>query len=92
MRKLIASLTLCVTPAFALNPYPADPTASPAVPLRGYTAAHSTAEMEWEKKFRAIPEPDRIRENMRDVYKRQGQRCQRKRCPRNVEAGWPVTF
>jgi N-acetylated-alpha-linked acidic dipeptidase len=72
MRKLIACLTLCTTPAFALNPNPADSTAATAsgAPLRGYTAAHSAAEIEWEKKFRAIPEPDRIRENMRRLSAR----------------------
>jgi N-acetylated-alpha-linked acidic dipeptidase len=72
MRKLIACLTLCTMPAFALNPNPADSAASmtAGAPLRGYTAAHSTAEIEWEKKFRAIPEPDRIRENMRRLSAR----------------------
>jgi N-acetylated-alpha-linked acidic dipeptidase len=72
MRKLIACLTLCTMPAFALNPNPADSTAATAsgAPLRGYTAAHSAAEIEWEKKFRAIPEPDRIRENMRRLSAR----------------------
>jgi N-acetylated-alpha-linked acidic dipeptidase len=69
MRKLIACFTLCTMPVFALNPNPADSTASPS-PLRGYTAAHSAAEIEWEKKFRAIPEPDRIRENMRRLSAR----------------------
>ena len=67
MRKLIACLTLCTIPAFALNP--AD-SATTATPLRGYTAVHSAAEIEWEKKFRAIPEPDRIRENMRRLSAR----------------------
>jgi N-acetylated-alpha-linked acidic dipeptidase len=72
MRKLIACLTLCTMPAFALNPNPADSTAASAsgASLRGYTAAHSAAEIEWEKKFRAIPEPDRIRENMRRLSAR----------------------
>ena len=72
MRKLIACFTLCTMPAFALNPNPADSAASmaAAAPLRGYTAAHSAAEVEWEKKFRAIPEPDRIRENMRRLSAR----------------------
>jgi N-acetylated-alpha-linked acidic dipeptidase len=69
MRKLIACFTLCTIPAFAMNPNPVDSTTS-AAPLRGYTAAHSAAEIEWEKKFRAIPEPDRIRENMRRLSAR----------------------
>ncbi len=33
--------------------------------LRGYTAATSRAERDWESKLRAIPSPDRLRENMR---------------------------
>jgi len=72
MRKLIACFILCTMQAFALNPNPADSTAATAsgAPLRGYTAAHSAAEVEWEKKFRAIPEPDRIRENMRRLSAR----------------------
>ena len=72
MRRLIACLTLCTTPAFALNPNPADSTApaTPGTPLRGYTAVHSAAELQWEQKFRAIPEPDRIRENMRRLSAR----------------------
>jgi N-acetylated-alpha-linked acidic dipeptidase len=72
MRKLIACFTLCTVPALALNPNPVDSTAAAAsaAPLRGYTAAHSAAEIEWEKKFRAIPEPDRIRENMRRLSAR----------------------
>jgi N-acetylated-alpha-linked acidic dipeptidase len=66
MRRLIACLTLFSTTAFALNP----DAAAPAKPLRGYTAAHSAAELAWEQKFRAIPEPDRIRENMRHLSAR----------------------
>ena len=34
-------------------------------PLRGYTAESSKAQREWEGKFRAIPEPSRIRESLR---------------------------
>ncbi len=30
----------------------------------GYTTESSRVEQEWEQKFRAIPEPDRLRENM----------------------------
>ncbi len=35
------------------------------VPLRGYSQTASTAEINWEKKFRDIPQPERMRENMR---------------------------
>ena len=34
-------------------------------PLQGFTAEHSTAERQWETKFRAIPSPDNQREYMR---------------------------
>jgi N-acetylated-alpha-linked acidic dipeptidase len=70
MRRWIASLTLCTVPVFALNPAGLASSNSPDTPLRGYTAAHSTAELQWEQKFRAIPEPDRIRENMRRLSAR----------------------
>jgi N-acetylated-alpha-linked acidic dipeptidase len=38
--------------------------------LRGYTPEHSTAEIGWEQKFRAIPDRDRMRENMRRLSAR----------------------
>ncbi len=38
--------------------------------LRGYTPEDSATEVSWETKFRAIPEPDRIRENMRRLSAR----------------------
>ena len=38
--------------------------------LRGYTAAHSAAEVQWEQKFRAIPDTARLRENMRRLSAR----------------------
>jgi N-acetylated-alpha-linked acidic dipeptidase len=38
--------------------------------LRGYTAEHSTAEVQWEQKFRAIPDTTRLRENMRRLAAR----------------------
>ena len=65
MRRLIACLTLLSTSAFALSA-----TSTDSAPLRGYTAEHSTAEIAWEKKLQAIPEPDRIKENMRRLSAR----------------------
>jgi N-acetylated-alpha-linked acidic dipeptidase len=62
---MIAYLTLFTTSAFTLSATPTD-----TVPLRGYTPEHSTAEVAWEKKFQAIPEPDRIKENMRRLSAR----------------------
>ncbi len=39
-------------------------------PLTGYRADHSAVEVKWETEFRAIPEPDRIRETMRRLSAR----------------------
>jgi len=33
--------------------------------MRGYSQRAATSEIEWEKKFRAVPQPDRLREYMR---------------------------
>ncbi len=63
MRKISACLLILSMNAWAVDP-------SHTESLRGYTAAHSTAEVQWEQKFRAIPEPDRIRENMRRLSAR----------------------
>ncbi len=49
--------------AFALEP-PADE------PLRGYSAEHSAVEVQWEQKFRAIPDRERIREDMQRMSAR----------------------
>jgi N-acetylated-alpha-linked acidic dipeptidase len=38
--------------------------------LRGYTAQHSAAEVQWEQKFRAIPDAQRIREIMQRLSAR----------------------
>ena len=38
--------------------------------LRGYTSSDSATEIQWEQKFRGLPEPDRIRENMRRLSAR----------------------
>ena len=63
MRKIFACLLILSMNAWAVDP-------SHTESLRGYTAAHSAAEVQWEQKFRAIPEPDRIRENMRRLSAR----------------------
>ncbi|MFZ0392799.1 MAG: M28 family metallopeptidase [Terracidiphilus sp.] len=39
-------------------------------PYRGYTQQDSATEAQWEQKFRAIPEPDRIRANMQRLSAR----------------------
>jgi N-acetylated-alpha-linked acidic dipeptidase len=63
MRRLAACFMLLSTAAYAVDP-------APATPLRGYTPAHSATEVQWEEKFRAIPDPAHIRENMRRLSAR----------------------
>jgi N-acetylated-alpha-linked acidic dipeptidase len=57
MSKLFACLLI-----FTLNAYAVDPPQSGH--LLGYSAAHSAAEVQWEQKFRAIPDTARLREIM----------------------------
>jgi N-acetylated-alpha-linked acidic dipeptidase len=63
MRRLFACLLILTMNAYAIDPSHTDS-------LRGYTAAHSSAEVQWEQKFRAIPDPARLRENMRRLSAR----------------------
>ncbi|HTC76299.1 MAG TPA: transferrin receptor-like dimerization domain-containing protein [Edaphobacter sp.] len=62
MRRAIACFTLLASTAYAVN--------TGEVTLRGYTTEHATAEVQWEQKFRQIPEPARVRENMRRMAAR----------------------
>ena len=62
MRSFVAGLTLLASTAYAISP--ADG------PLRGYSAEHSASEVQWEQKFRALPEPARLRETMRRLSAR----------------------
>jgi N-acetylated-alpha-linked acidic dipeptidase len=64
MRRVFACLLILTT----MNAYAVDPSHTDS--LRGYTAAHSTAEVQWEQKLRAIPDPARLRENMRRLSAR----------------------
>lgn len=62
IKKSLAVLALLTSSAFALqNSLPI---------LRGYTADHSSAETQWEHKFRALPEASRIRELTRHLTAR----------------------
>jgi N-acetylated-alpha-linked acidic dipeptidase len=63
MRKLAAYLLILSTSSYAAKPSHADA-------LRGYTVDHSAAEVQWEQKFRAIPDTTRLRENMRRLSAR----------------------
>jgi N-acetylated-alpha-linked acidic dipeptidase len=58
--KIVAAVLLLTLPA-ALREDP---------PLRGYSAAASKTQREWETRFRAIPEPARMREAMRRLSAR----------------------
>jgi N-acetylated-alpha-linked acidic dipeptidase len=44
--------------------------ADSAAPLRGYTGDEARVEREWERKLRAIPSPDNLREDMRRLSAR----------------------
>ena len=61
MRLAIAAAFL-----FALTAHAVDSGST----LRGYTPEHSATETSWEQKYRALPERDRIRENMRRLSAR----------------------
>ena len=63
MRKLTACFVLLASTAYALD-------AGPAAPLRGYSPEHSATEVQWEQKFRAMPDTGRLRENMRRLSAR----------------------
>jgi N-acetylated-alpha-linked acidic dipeptidase len=63
MRRLSVCLLSVSIAAYAVAP-------TPPAPLRGYTAEHSAAEVQWEQKFRALPNTDRLRENMRRLSAR----------------------
>ncbi len=62
MRRAIACFTLLASTAYAVN--------TGEVTLRGYTPEHATAEMQWEQKFREMPDPAKARENMRRMSAR----------------------
>jgi N-acetylated-alpha-linked acidic dipeptidase len=63
MRRLLACFTLLTTSALAL-------TTTLDGALRGYTPEHASAELQWEQKFRAVPDAARLRENMRHLTAR----------------------
>ena len=65
MRHLIVPILASGALAAAPNAPAPDPT-----PLRGFTAQSWQVERDWETKFRAIPEPQRLREMMRRLSAR----------------------
>src|SRR3984957_6322834 len=62
MRRAVACFTLFASSAYAVN--------AGDVSLRGYTPEHAAAEVQWEQKFREIPDPAKVRENMRRISAR----------------------
>jgi N-acetylated-alpha-linked acidic dipeptidase len=56
--------------AFSAALLPALPSAPEGDSIRGFTAASAKVERDWETKFRAIPEPSRMRESMRRLSAR----------------------
>jgi N-acetylated-alpha-linked acidic dipeptidase len=61
MRQITASMILITLALQA---------ADTAGALRGYSQRAAASEIEWEKKFRALPQPDRLREYMRRLSAR----------------------
>ena len=57
------ALPVALVAALAISPADGDS-------IRGFTAASAKVERDWEQKFRAIPEPARLRESMRRLSAR----------------------
>jgi len=62
MRRAVACLTLLASTAYAVN--------TGEVALRGYTPEHAATEVQWEQKFREMPDPAKVREAMRRMSAR----------------------
>ena len=58
MRQIAATILIAVT-AIAATPFAEHET------IRGFTAESSKSQLEWEAKFKAIPDPSRMREAMK---------------------------
>lgn len=55
-------VVLSITPVMTI--FPQTEAGSGSKPLRGYSTADSRTQRAWEEKFRAIPDPKNLRENM----------------------------
>ena len=60
-------VTVCLL-SLTLTAYAVEPTTVET--LRGYTTEHSATEVQWEQKFRTLPDTQRLRENMRRLSAR----------------------
>jgi len=63
MRRFSISFLMLSLAAYAVEP-------PPTAPLRGYTAEHSATEVQWELKFRALPDSGKIREDLKRLSAR----------------------
>jgi N-acetylated-alpha-linked acidic dipeptidase len=62
MRRAVACFTLLASTAYAVN--------TGDVSLRGYTSEHAATEVQWEQKFREVPDASRVRANMQRMAAR----------------------
>jgi N-acetylated-alpha-linked acidic dipeptidase len=69
MRKLLAALVIFSFTSGTLSAAPQG-TAPGDKPLTGYTRANSQTQRQWEQKFRAIPDPAKIKANMQRLSAR----------------------
>jgi len=65
MRRLLVVLVILLATLTLLSAAPADPDQ-----LTGFTRENAQAERQWEQKFRAIPDPQKIRDNMQRLAAR----------------------
>src|ERR1700742_2302023 len=65
MRRLLIAIIVLLASLTSLAAAPAD-----SDQLTGFTRENAQSEREWEQKFRAIPEPARMRDNMQRLAAR----------------------
>ncbi|HVZ19139.1 MAG TPA: hypothetical protein VG897_18620, partial [Terriglobales bacterium] len=65
MRRLLCLLTVLIATLVTLSAAPAD-----SDQLTGYTRDNAQSERQWEQKFRTIPDPQRMRDNMQRLSAR----------------------
>ena len=65
MRRFLVVIAVLIATLTTLSAAPADPDQ-----LSGYTRDNAQAERQWEQKFKAIPDPARIRDDMQRLAAR----------------------